>query len=922
MASILKIDVLQPRYANTGILLDSLLRGASGTIINEKGEILLPPNLESANTFSANTLVSNTITANSYSGITLDMITGITATATANQVLTADGSGNFFFQNNASEVISSITDLSISDGTVGQVLTTHGNGSFFFAAASDPIAVKKTNSSNAILSTVTNVNDFRFDSDSGFDVIDLGSGAVKIQMNSTFKTLKVSGQTDLVATGLDILELVGSGVTITTNASANPKTLTFTAASTLTDLSITDGTANQVLITDGSGNFSFANTAAKLSELSDVDSSATANQVLTADGSGSFSFANAASGGASTLTDLGIADGTSDQVLTTDGNGTFTFGHTLSVLNQDLVDGGLISELRDFRTIIDMGDFSSREGGGSAGGSSVILKSNATTVETSTGTSVISESNGNAKLENITVDLRDKTDAIIVPRGTTAQRPSSALSGMIRYNTTQNYYEIYESSNTWVRINGNSPIVDTITPNYLANSSAEAGATQTLQITGLEFDSGATVRLIPNNGATNIVPASVSYSNTTHLTATFNTSDILQAHEPYDLRVTNETGAFGVKFDCIYVDNKPTWTINNGDVLATLSPVFRNYVNVSLATAVDPDGDTVTYAMTGAPSQLTINATSGVISNAISLPETYSALTTYSFTAKAQSTGSDPGATQVSTNRTVNIRQQGSLHKSVLFDGTNDYLYVDFGTKNAGATDNNGSQIRKCFVFSAFVKLSSLGQLAIFGATDDVNNRDVLRFRNSFIEYQIVTGGTSYTWTSTAKYKDVGSWYHVYLQVDHGTDSNPYPKITVEVNDFVALKAGDPSVGSIGSNDYGPAFTTSINPNINRNIRHYIGARATTSIFSPELFFDGYITDVHFFDGHQLSAYEIVHSTNRVYLPKIPTPSDGDLAYGTNESRPHNGFYLDFSDITGTTVRHKYNSQWDSTSKYWTASGF
>ena len=921
MASILKIDVLQPRYANTGILLDSLLRGASGTIINEKGEILLPPSLESANTFSANTLVSNTITANSYSGITLDMITGITATATANQVLTADGSGNFFFQNNASEVISSITDLSISDGTAGQVLTTHGNGSFFFAAASDPIAVKKTNSSNAILSTVTNVNDFRFDSDSGFDVVDLGSGAVKIQMNSTFKTLKVSGQTDLVATGLDTLELVGSGVTITTNASANPKTLTFTAASTLTDLGITDGTANQVLITDGSGNFSFANTAAKLSELSDVDSSATANQVLTADGSGSFSFTNAA-GGASTLTDLGITDGTADQVLTTDGNGTFSFGHTLSILNQDLVDGGLISELRDFRTIIDMGDFSSREGGGSAGDSSVILKSNATTVETSTGTSVISESNGNAKLENITVDLRDKTDAIIVPRGTTAQRPSPALSGMIRYNTTQNYYEIYESSNTWVRINGSSPVVDTVTPNYLANSSAEAGATQTLQITGLEFDSGATVRLIPNNGATNIVPASVSYSNTTHLTATFNTSDILQAHEPYDLRVTNETGAFGVKFDCIYVDNKPSWSINNGDVLATLSSVFRNYVNISLATAVDPDGDAVTYAMTGAPSQLTINATSGVISNVNSLPETYSALTTYSFTAKAQSTSSDPEATQVSTNRTVNIRQQGSVHKSILFDGTNDYLYVDFGTKNAGAIDNNGNQRRKCFVFSAFVKLCSLGQQAIFAATYDSDNRDVLRFRNHFIEYQIVTGGTAYTWTSTAKYKDVSSWYHVYLQVDHGTDSSPYPKIIVRVNDLEALKAGDPSVGSIGSNDYGPAFTTSINPNINRNIRHYIGARATTSIFSPELFFDGYITDVHFFDGHQLSVHEIVHNANKVYLPKIPTTNNGDFTYGTSESRPHNGFYLDFSDIAGTTVRHKYNSQWNSTQKYWTASGF
>ena len=280
MASILKIDVLQPRYANTGILLDSLLRGASGTIINEKGEILLPPSLESANTFSANTLVSNTITANSYSGITLDMITGITATATANQVLTADGSGNFFFQNNASEVISSITDLSISDGTAGQVLTTHGNGSFFFAAASDPIAVKKTNSSNAILSTVTNVNDFRFDSDSGFDVVDLGSGAVKIQMNSTFKTLKVSGQSDLVATGLDTLEIVGGvGITITTNPTGTPhKTLTFNGVSLLTDLGITDGTANQVLTTDGSGNLSWT---ASIDLANDAN-----NRVVTGDGSG------------------------------------------------------------------------------------------------------------------------------------------------------------------------------------------------------------------------------------------------------------------------------------------------------------------------------------------------------------------------------------------------------------------------------------------------------------------------------------------------------------------------------------------------------------------------------------------------------------------------------------------------------------
>ena len=43
------------------------------------------------------------------------------------------------------------------------------------------------------------------------------------------------------------------------------------------------------------------------------------------------------------------------------------------------------------------------------------------------------------------LDLRGKTDAIIVPRGTTAQRPSSPANGMIRYNTTVNIVEEYRN---------------------------------------------------------------------------------------------------------------------------------------------------------------------------------------------------------------------------------------------------------------------------------------------------------------------------------------------------------------------------------------------------------------------------------------------------------------------------------------------
>ena len=279
MASILKIDVLQERYANTGILLSGQINGPLGEIITREGRLKLPNEFAANSLNIANAFAANTITANLYSGITLNMIENVAAAANANQVLTADGTGNFFFADAATELkeltdvnstatanqvltadgtgsfffadaateLKELTDVN-STATANQVLTADGTGSFFFAAASDPITVQKTNTTNAILSTVTNVNDFRFDEDSGFDIVDLGSGAVKIQMNSTFKTWKVDGQDDLVATGLDTIELVaGDGITLTTNANGSPyKTITFTGPNVI------DG--NQKLIT-ASDNF-------------------------------------------------------------------------------------------------------------------------------------------------------------------------------------------------------------------------------------------------------------------------------------------------------------------------------------------------------------------------------------------------------------------------------------------------------------------------------------------------------------------------------------------------------------------------------------------------------------------------------------------------------------------------------------------
>jgi hypothetical protein len=92
------------------------------------------------------------------------------------------------------------------------------------------MTVSLIDSSNTVTNPLTNITAIRFDTDSGFDITDLGSGAVKVGMNSTFKYWKVAGQDDLVAIGLDTIQLIaGSGLAITTNPLSDPKSITFKA---------------------------------------------------------------------------------------------------------------------------------------------------------------------------------------------------------------------------------------------------------------------------------------------------------------------------------------------------------------------------------------------------------------------------------------------------------------------------------------------------------------------------------------------------------------------------------------------------------------------------------------------------------------------------------------------------------------------
>lgn len=51
----------------------------------------------------------------------------------------------------------------------------------------------------------------------------------------------------------------------------------------------------------------------------------------------------------------------------------------------------------------------------------------------------------------VSVDISEKTDAVALPVGTTAQRPSTAYGGYIRWNSTSSALEVYNGTN-WVEI--------------------------------------------------------------------------------------------------------------------------------------------------------------------------------------------------------------------------------------------------------------------------------------------------------------------------------------------------------------------------------------------------------------------------------------------------------------------------------------
>jgi len=224
------------------------------------------------------------------------------------------------------------------------------------------------------------------------------------------------------------------------------------------------------------------------------------------------------------------------------------------------------------------------------------------------------------KFENI-VDTG--TEGTKVATGTTAQRGST--TGQLRFNSTTGLAEYYTGSQF-----KSLDAPPTISSVDVTEVDSQAGGNQTFVITGLGFNSGATVTFL-GSSSTNITASSTTVDSNTQITAIAPRSSFLNAQEPYGIKVENSTGLSGTLASQINVDTAPTWTTASGSVGSVQE---GNAASFSVS-ASDSDGDTVAYSETTSVlsgTGLSLNSGTGAITGTAN---NVSADTTYNFTLRA-----------------------------------------------------------------------------------------------------------------------------------------------------------------------------------------------------------------------------------------------------------------------------------------------
>lgn len=287
---------------------------------------------------------------------------------------------------------------------------------------------------------------------------------------------------------------------LTINGSSSLKNTSIVGTVTQTGNTIQTGNVTQTGNTIQSGNFTLTGTA-QLKEIKIQDNfitttSSNADLELLAHGTGRVLIPNNNVVLNKDLTVVGTTN-------------TSTINSTGTVTSATFSTGNIRINGNAIETTVSNSDLELRANG--SGGIAIEqVTVNENVISSNTNTDIVVQPNGTG-----IVDV-NSTQSLRVPRGTTAQRPSPAAAGMIRYNTDYNGYEGYNGTD-WIRLDGiwdvdrNTYITPELTPG--ANDNTIRFVTNGTQVADLN-----STRFAVNN----INAGDINIQNDTIMTITAN----------------------------------------------------------------------------------------------------------------------------------------------------------------------------------------------------------------------------------------------------------------------------------------------------------------------------------------------------------------------------------------------------------------
>lgn len=277
----------------------------------------------------------------------------------------------------------------------------------------------------------------------------------------------------------------------------------------------------------------------------------------------------------------------------------------------------------------------------------------------------------------------------------------------------------------------------------------------------------------------------------------------------------------------------------------------------------------------GSVAKMYVPTTTAAVTNVLSLGRDFSTNAVSNWTSNnlsaTEGTGNDSLVDSPTTNygtlSTTLTDDTYQISRSLRFT-TADLSYL---TRTPSIAGN-----RKIWTWSGWVKRSAINTYQrIFNATSG-NILSLLRFNSSnqieYWDYNTTTSTPVNNVTTSQIIRDVSSWYHIVFSVDttQVTVANRY-RVFIngsQVNQFASQTT-----------------TQSYDTSFNAVTPHFIGDIAET--------LNAYLAEVNFVDGQSLTAdnFGVRDTKTYAWKPKAYTGT-----YGTN------GFYLNFSDNSNTTV--------------------